>query len=333
MDKKPCTFIMPYYTDNFGITKQWLEESVNSIFRQDDDGWNLIIIDDNSKSTEAKSYLEELQRKNKNHVRVIFSHENNGAGQCRNVGIIEAEKLESSIILFNDADDLSHYNRVKVTRRVFGDKRDVGVVYSGFYPIDEFGREVELLELAPSIREILEALMEPPVGHNAWQRMATVTGYTNLTSATSVRIELAKKVFFPKYRVSEDYHTWLRYSAQGGFFYFTPEVPIKYRVLTSQQGSSSRGRHKNNFYSKKARIDTEGVKEAIKISISKGEINKNTGKEILTRFFVRLTETLCKEGMDNIAKETIRMALACSVQVAEEAIRQNDYLSSSGFFE
>jgi hypothetical protein len=39
-----------------------------------------------------------------------------GPGVCRNLGILKALEKKSSIILFNDSDDISHPKRLEVTK-------------------------------------------------------------------------------------------------------------------------------------------------------------------------------------------------------------------------
>ena len=222
-----ATFVMPHYRPDNTQTKRYLDETLESIFNQTDPNWQLIIIDDLSPCREAKDYLKELQAKHSDKkINIIFKETNNGPGYCRNMGIKWAFEHNSPIVLFNDADDISDPKRLEVARRIFVADPEASVVYSTFKIIDENSRIVPMEKLTQSIVEILEGhIHNPPQGINAWIEIGTDKGYTNLTSATVVKTELAYKYPFPPEKVSEDSHAWMRYSAGGGKFVYSGEMP------------------------------------------------------------------------------------------------------------
>lgn len=296
MNKQPTpksAFVMPHFSDDFKTTKPWLIAAIKSILNQTDQDFLLIIIDDASPSKKAKTYLRQLAINNKC-ITVIFNLSNKGAGFCRNLGIALANKMDCDIILFQDADDISHPNRLKKCRAVFDKNPPIDVIYSTFKSIDEQGKRINTSALTPSIAEILAAHKKPPTGMDVWKTIATTTGYINLTSTTAVRTELALSVKFPNYHVSEDYHTWLRYSAVGGYFHFIQSIPSDYRIAQNVAGSASRKRHPN-FYQEKMRVDTEAIIQSIEIAKQKHQLSKAEGDKILALFFGRLAETMSKE--------------------------------------
>ena len=70
------------------------------------------------------------------------------------------------------------------------------------------------------------------------------------------------------------------------------------------------------------------MKEAIRLSIRKGDIDEDDGKKILSCFYIRLAETLHKEGMNNLVRNVIRLAVEVSKITAQKALEENKYLCS-----
>jgi hypothetical protein len=86
-----------------------------------------------------------------------------------------------------------------------------------------------------------------------WIAIGTETGYVNHTSSTAVRTDVALAHPFPDERVSEDAHTWLRYSAGGARFAYLDAPWSAYRATTDEAGSSSRTREEGNARSRSNR--------------------------------------------------------------------------------
>lgn len=104
-------------------------------------------------------------------------------------------------------------------------------MYSTFKVIDEYGIKAEKDQILPSILEIIQQHSDnPPQGKSVWRKIAIETGYVNWTSVTSVRTELAYMYPFTNERVSEDFYTWLIYSASEWEFEYTGEIIVKYRI-------------------------------------------------------------------------------------------------------
>lgn len=325
MNNNPYAFVMPHYNDGNKRASGFLEDSLSAIFSQTDDNWKLIIIDDFSPSGEAKRFLVKLQQDNNDKVSVIFLKKNLGAGYCRNIGIQVAQRNNYPVIMFNDADDISNIDRLKITRQILSFNNSIDVVYSTFFPIDENGKRIDYNMITPSILEILESHKYPPQGMEIWREIGTKTGYINLTSSTSVRTDLATKQLFPCERISEDYHTWIRYSAFGGRFIFAPDIPTQYRIPSYANGSSSRSKNVR-FYEKKAEIDTNGFVEALRLARNRGVINECEIDGLLVEFFVRLTETLLKESAATAANKVILKSLQVSKSMTARCVDNNLFL-------
>ena len=322
--KGVATFVMPHWRDENDITKKYLDETLEKIFQQTDTNWQLVIIDDLSPSKEAVAYLDEIKKKAPGKIFIIKKTTNNGPGHCRNMGIKWAYERKSPIVLFNDADDISHVDRLKVAREIFVKDPDASVVYSTFKVIDENSNIVPDEKLSPSIIEITDGHKKnPPKGKNAWIDIGTEKGYTNLTSATVVKTELAYKYPFPPEKVSEDSNAWMRYSAGGGKFVYTGKIPTLYRIPQNTAGSSSRSREggKHGFYVQKARVDTDGFTRAVEIAITNGKIKVEKRDELLVKFYLKLGETLYRENEHDLAQEQVNLAKFTDMELTKEIIK------------
>ena len=196
---------------------------------------------------------------------------------------------------------------MEVTKQILSRNPNVDVVYSTFQVIDEHGSLVEKDNLSPSIKEILDSHdIDPLEGEDVWIDMVTKTGYTNLTSSTSVRTNLALQYPFPNERVSEDYYSWIMYSAGGGYYHYTPLIPCSYRI---PQNSASRTRARiDNYYNLKANVDELSVLTAIKVAKERNKDKFSLGyyNRILVDFYTNLSNTLMKEGQLDIAVNQLR---------------------------
>ena len=200
--KGTATFVMAHWRQDNNESRIHLEQAIDGIYRQTDDNWQLIIIDDMSPCQEAIEFLKIVSKQNPEKIKVIFKETNDGPGICRNIGIEWAYEHNSPIILFNDADDISDPKRLETVRKIFSEDTEADVVYSTFRVIDENSNPVNEQYLTPSILEILEGHKNNPIqGKNAWIGIGTELGYTNLTSSTSVKTSLAYKYPFPSERV------------------------------------------------------------------------------------------------------------------------------------
>jgi glycosyltransferase involved in cell wall biosynthesis len=314
---------MPHWFNNPELGERYLKITLSAIFNQTDDNWRIVLIDDGSRAPETRLYLSQLQRDHPDKIDVIFKDTNDGPGICRNLGVQWAKKHNSPFILFNDADDPPDPRRLEVVRRVFAERPETGVVYSTFRVIDQDGQEIRLAEMTPSVAEVIEAHRQhPPQGENTWIAIGTETGYINHTSSTAVRTDLAIQFPFPPERVSEDSHTWFRYSAGGGPFVYVDEPLSTYRNTRDVAGSASRSREggKRGFYATKARVDIGGFQEAIEIALANKKIRPDQTEELLVRFYLRLGQTLAREGDIGLASDQFQAAMAVSPKLAEQLV-------------
>lgn len=316
--KNSPVFLIPHWTKNIDDSKYQLEETIGSIEKQSDPEWSIIIVDDKSPCANAKQYLDDLESRN-NKIRVIHRATNGGPGASRNTGIEYAAEMHAPFILYNDADDLSHPDRLKYTRAIFERELDVDVVYSTFKVIDEYGAPFPPNELTGSIAEILEGHEKAPLqGMDIWIDIGIDRGYTNLTSSTSVRTGLAKKYAFPEENVSEDSYTWMTYSAGGNRYKYCPSIPSLYRIPRNG-GSYSRIRV-DAYYQTKATIDELGFVDSLRIAAEKNPYfqTKEVQDDLMVRFYVKLGETLFRENELSLSREQIDKATNISQSLTSQ---------------
>ena len=303
---RPATFVIPFYGDQ-ERSVNYLCQAIESLFAQTDQNWVAVVVDDGSPDGPSKEYLLSLE-KNTQKIKILWQRVNRGPGLCRNIAIHWAFERQSPIVLFQDSDDISHPDRLKVTREIFAEYPTVDLVYSGFRAIDENNHFVPPECITPSILEILEAIAKnPPEGYNAWIKIGTEAGFVCLPSATAVRTSIAHQCPFPDVRASGDSYTWMSIAASGNEFKFTPLVPSFYRVRTHEAGASQRARlGRKNYYQEKARVDTDGFLHAMTIALTRGTLSPEHTQELKTKFFQRLAKTLIREEEFELAEQILQ---------------------------
>lgn len=331
MEGKECmtngtaAFVMPHWREENGLSRIHLEEAVASIEHQTDSNWHLVIVDDCSPCEEAVQYLDRIKDRLQDKVTIIKLEQNSGSGIARNKGIEWAYQNESPIVLFLDADDVSHPRRLEAVRAHFVQDPGVNVVYSSFEVIDEHGEKTPDEKIAPAIREILDGHKENVVeGENAWIQIATEKNYTNLTSSTAVRTRIAYETPFPDVRVSEDAHTWLRYGAHRGTFVYDDTIPSLYRIPSDSKSASASRERLENFCARKVKVDTDGFLKAMEIALENGTIKADEKDELLVRFYIKLAESMKYAGADNLKTELTGKAKMLDRELAVKLIEEKE---------
>ncbi|WCD84483.1 UDP-Glc:alpha-D-GlcNAc-diphosphoundecaprenol beta-1,3-glucosyltransferase WfgD [Streptomyces xanthophaeus] len=304
-----ATFVMPHYSDGPGTgAHEHLREAVGSLRAQSDPAWRLVIVEDASPHGPDRERVRALQEEDRERVVVLQQDVNRGQGFCRNVGVRWAAGQGAPFVLFLDADDIAHPQRLERTRRTFAEHAEVDFLYSTFSVIDELGRPVPRERLTPSVQEILDSHDRPVEGPDAWIRIGAETGYTSLTSTVSVRTALASAYPFPEVRGSEDTHAWLRMAAGGSSFKYEPTIPARYRIPQGVAGSSDRSRIGSDYYRRKTEVDTDGFRQALDIALHRGSIGPAEAPQLLVRFLRRLALTMQREGRSDLAAEILASA-------------------------
>ena len=285
MQNKTCTFIIPAYIKNLQYLA-FLKETLNSIFLQTDNDWNVVIIDDCSPIS-IKNNLNDFDE---NKIEIITLNRRETTGYCRNLGIKWAEKNKSKYVLFNDADDITDKNRVKRVKDIFKKYAEVDVIYNDIEIIDENSLKVRASKLSKAISEIKEALKNPPVGKKCWYDIGT-----------SVRLYLAIKELFPDEYVSEDSHTWFRYAARGNF-YFDRIMITLYRIPSFVERQSS-NYYVDDFNKCKIQVEIDGFNKALDIIFKEKGYEGESRTEIMNKFLLRLKKSMVKVNRYDLVKD------------------------------
>ena len=321
MDKNTAAFAMPVKLSGDELELRLFRKSVESIKRQTDDNWILIMVDDYSDKQNVYDAIDEMKNDLGDKLHVIYSDKNYGFGAARNKGVQCAYEIGASFILFNDSDDISDPRRLELVRKAFDDDKTVNVVYTSFDVIDENDNVVPHDRILMSVREIIDGHQVDIVeGENAWIGIATKKKYTNLTSCTAVRTSLAAEEPFPSASVSEDSHTWVRYAAHPGKFVFLRDIKGGYRICSNV---ASRSRSNNaDFYKKMFEVDSAGFEEAVKVAKKYGTMGGLDENDIRTAFYVRLALSLLHGESVKYCKKSLDKALAVSKEKTLKYIDQ-----------
>jgi hypothetical protein len=299
-------FIIPYhaeYTQEEEVQKTLITDTIEGLFAQTDGDWNATIVVDGYSTSVIGNYLHHLKERYYPKIDIIFLDRIVGPGVARNLAVIRAIERGCSIILFNDADDISHPKRLEVVKNIFLENPEVDVVYSTFEVIDENNHRTPRNRISSPILEILESHEDNPIeGGNTWIKMGTDTGYTNATSSTAVRAKFAYQCPFPNEKVSEDFHSWMRMSAFGANFKYTPLIPTKYRVLSFMKYQASRTRIGPSSFNKiKTRVDCDGFSKAIEVALVRNIIRPEDVPMLKARFYKRLAKSMQRDKENKLA--------------------------------
>lgn len=298
-----AAFIIPFFGEH-EVSSRYLRETIVGLQAQTDANWLAVIVDDASPDERCRKLLAEIEEAYSPRISVLRQSENRGQGICRNRGIEWAARRECPFVLFNDADDISHPDRLSVVRDLFEQEPTVDLIYSTFRVIDEQGLPVRREEVSsPAIVDMLEVLGSNPVeGYDAWITIGTVTGFVCLPSATAVRTAIALQCPFPDERVAEDSYTWMQIAARGKEFRYIPTIPSQYRLPRHIDGSSHRSRiGKAKFNENEARVDTAAFINALAIAVERGRITEDRGEVLKDKFFRRLAAAMLREGESGLA--------------------------------
>ena len=315
--KHTAAFVMPVKLNGGEVELRLFREAVESIKRQTDPDWIIIMVDDYSNDPKVYAAIDDMKNELKDKLHVLYSDKNYGSGATRNKAVRYAGELGVPFILFNDSDDVSDPRRLELVRKAFEEDDAVNVVYTSFDIIDEHDQVWPADQINMSVREITDGHKKDIVeGENAWLTIVTKKKYTNLTSCTAVRTSLALQEPFPIASVSEDSHTWVRYGAHPGKFRFLRDIKGGYRIC---RGVQSRSRSSNlNFYELMYKVDSDGFEEALKVAKKFGTMGGWDENDLRAAFHVRLALSLLHGGSEEYCKES----LAVSSNISKEKTLQ-----------
>lgn len=115
MITEKISVVIPFYN-----SEKYLEEALNSVFRQKTDIYEILLIDDGSEDNSMKVAEKFLP-----HV-TIYRQENSGAAAARNYGV---KKSKGDIVAFLDADDIWTDNHLDVLMEPLSANNNIDIVF------------------------------------------------------------------------------------------------------------------------------------------------------------------------------------------------------------
>ncbi len=198
--------IMPAYN-----VAQFIGESLDSVFKQTFDDYEVIVINDGSPDTQELERVLEPYRRRINYI----VQENRGLSGARNTGIRAAR---GRFIALLDSDDLWEPDYLAVQMAEFESDPEIDVLYPNaliFGNAPEAGKK--FMDLSPSTGSVtFESL---------------VTQRCNVMVSVTARREMIERVgmFDEKLRSVEDFDLWLRVLKAGGRIKYHRRVLVRYR--------------------------------------------------------------------------------------------------------
>lgn len=176
---------------------RYLPEAIDSVLGQTYRDFEIIVVDDGSTDD-----TQEVLARYGDQIRVVRQR-NQGSAAARNAGILAAR---GEFIAFLDADDLWLPQKLERQMPLFGERPEIGWVYSDYREFDESGlRTRSFFER--------EGLRPPPEG---WVLLALAKGCITWTTTVVVRASCFQEagLFDGAFPRAQDYDMWLRLAAR-----------------------------------------------------------------------------------------------------------------------
>jgi hypothetical protein len=310
VESQPAAFVVPFYGDQ-ELSVRYLAEAIEGFDQQTDPNWRAIIVDDATPRADARDYLSTIEEERKENIHVVRLPQNMGHGYARNVAVEFAASMGYPFIMYNDADDISHPDRVRVVRTAFWANPLVDLVYSTFTAIDENRQPLPDDKMVATNQALLALQRSRPiVGQDAWVRMG-LESTVSLPSSTAIRTSAAVMCPSPLETPSEGFYQMMHVSAAGGSFLFAPDIPSLYRVTSSLAGLSHHRKRMGveQFYTNLIKVRTAGFTNALRVAANRGHWCSDHADIMMNLFYLRLADNLAKVGQAARAEDIFRERL------------------------
>ncbi len=206
------SIVMPAYNSG-----EYIAESIQSVFSQTYQNWELLVVDDGSTDNTADIVKDFSTRDNR--VR-YFYQKNSGQHIARNFAIKAAN---GDLIAFLDSDDIWFSDKLEISICEF-DSYDQDLFFTGVYKFCHLSdlkdpSTLELMTVTDSVYKGQEALNIFVAG-NRVPILATLAKRDVLLEAGG----------FPPIRIAEDYYLWLKLLFKGCVFRSISQPLTAYRL-------------------------------------------------------------------------------------------------------
>ena len=195
-------------------SENYISKTINSVIMQSFQQWEMIIVDDFS-SDKSVDIIKKLMT-NEKRISLIENKENLGSGASRNKAIKIAK---SRYIAFLDADDIWHYDKLKIQIKFMIDNK-IAFSHTSYGYIDSFDKE---------IKSPLKVSRHPIDYYFLLKR-------TEISCLTAVYdSKLIGKYYMPDRKLKQDYALWLSILKNGYKSHPIPHVLAYYRQHANQK--------------------------------------------------------------------------------------------------
>ncbi|WP_404790610.1 glycosyltransferase family 2 protein [Altericista sp. CCNU0014] len=204
--------IIPVYN-----ASTYIEQSLNSVFDQSYQDFEVIVIDDGSTDDTAEQVHRFSDR-----ATLRYVHQSNaGPAAARNTGM---KMAAGQFIAFLDGDDLWHPQKLAAHLSRLQNSPRMGMSFNWF----------EVLYGYPDGKRLQPWFFPPTQSTLRWADFLE-RNWTGTSSTVVVRAECLKDRcgFDPRFRTGEDYHLWLEIAKAGWEIGFIPEILTVYRKRPS----------------------------------------------------------------------------------------------------
>lgn len=166
---------------------EYITEAIESILNQSFEDFELLILEGGS----SDNTLQKINEFNDSRI-TIYENPNLGIVETMNFGI---HKSNCEIIAKMDGDDIAHPDRLKIQYDFLKNNRDIDLVGSNYYHINEKGK-ILFLKVMPEKHEDIEFMMPimPSIHHPTFlirkSALLNVGGYSNNYCCDDTYLEL-----------------------------------------------------------------------------------------------------------------------------------------------
>ena len=210
--------------------EEYLKESLESILRQTFTNFEFLIIDDSS-TDKTSQILQRYQNKDKR-VRIFTNQENLGLTKSLNILL---KKTRGKYIARMDADDISLPDRLLKQYLFLEEHKDIFLVGTGAYNIDEKGSVLSISEPLTTWREVEKRL---PI--------------ENCIYHPSIMFRNKGYMYRDKFVYAQDYDFYLNVLTRGEKLTNLSDHLIKYRIVKTS--ISIQNKKAQDFFAEQARL-------------------------------------------------------------------------------